>query len=56
MEHLIQYAKKNAFQKMIGYILSSNDKMLRMTKELGFEIETPENEPEFKIATLYLQK
>lgn len=56
MEHLIQYAKKNSIQKMVGYILSSNVKMLRMTKELGFAIETPENEPEFKIATLDLQK
>lgn len=55
MKNLIQYAKKNALQKMIGYILNSNVKMLLMTKELGFEIKASENEPEFKIATLNLQ-
>lgn len=56
IEHLIKYAKQMKLKKMIGYILSNNTKMLRMTKELGFEIEAPENEPEFKIATLNLQK
>lgn len=56
MEHLIKYARQMKLQRMIGYILSNNVKMLHMTKELGFEIESPENEPDFKIATLDLQK
>lgn len=55
MKHLIDYAKQNEIQKMVGYILSSNVKMLHMTRELGFQIEFLNNEPEFKIATLDLK-
>lgn len=54
MEHLIQYAKQMKLQRMIGYILSANTKMLRMTMELGFEIDSLSGEPEFKVATLNL--
>lgn len=56
MKQLINYARKNNLQKMIGYILTGNTKMLIMTQELGFEIEPSVNEPDFKIATLYLQQ
>ena len=56
MGRLIEYAKHNKLQKMIGYILNSNVKMLRMTRELGFQIDSLANESEFKIATLDLQK
>lgn len=55
MEHLIKYAKQMKLQRMIGYILSNNPKMLRMTKELGFEVDSPSDEPEFKIVSLKLQ-
>lgn len=55
MKQLIEHAKKNNLGKMIGYILSSNVKMLRMTRELGFQIDAPANESEFKIATLDLK-
>ncbi|MBU3629266.1 GNAT family N-acetyltransferase [Polynucleobacter sp. AP-Reno-20A-A9] len=54
MEHLIKYAKQMKLQRMIGYILSTNTKMLRMTMELGFQIDSLTDEPEFKIATLNL--
>jgi len=56
MGRLIEYAKQNKLQKMIGYILSSNVKMLRMARDLGFQIDNLLNESEFKIATLDLQK
>jgi L-amino acid N-acyltransferase YncA len=56
MKHLIKYAKKNRIEKMIGYILSSNFKMLQMARKLGFQINSSTNEAEFKIAILELQK
>lgn len=55
MKQLINHARQNNLQKMIGYILTSNTKMLIMTRELGFQIEPSANEPDFKIATLDLQ-
>lgn len=55
MKQLIAHARRNNLQKMIGYILSGNTKMLQMTRELGFQIEASANAPEFKIATLELQ-
>ncbi len=56
MKQLINHARRNDLKKMIGYILTSNTKMLIMTRELGFEVNSSMNEPEFKIATLNLHK
>lgn len=56
MNHLITYAQKQDLIQMIGYILSNNTKMLHMVRELGFEIDTPNDDHDFKIATLQLQK
>ena len=54
MKQLINHARKFHLHKMIGYILTSNTKMLLMTRDLGFQIESSINEPDFKIATLDL--
>lgn len=54
MKQLIKHARQHHLHKMIGYILTSNTKMLVMTRELGFQIESSKNEPDFKIATLDL--
>lgn len=56
MKQLINHARRNDLKKMIGYILTSNTKMLIMTRELGFEVNSSMNESEFKIATLNLHK
>ena len=56
MKHLISHARRNNLQKMVGYILNSNTKMLLMARELGFQIEPSTVEPDFKIATLELQR
>lgn len=55
MKELINQARQNYLQQMVGYILSENTRMLIMTKELGFQIETTANEPDFKVVTLALQ-
>ena len=55
MKQLIQSAKRSKLEKMIGYILSANTKMLLMVKELGFHITPLLNESGFKVAKLELQ-
>lgn len=55
MKHLIKYAQQKGLQSIIGYILSVNTRMLRMVRELGFTIDSPSIQSEFKIANLKLQ-
>lgn len=54
MLQLINYAKTQRLQEMVGYILSNNSKMLTFVKELGFEISQIDLETDFRKATLKL--
>jgi GNAT superfamily N-acetyltransferase len=56
MLDLIQYAKENGLQEMLGYVLSNNAKMLHLVSDLGFQISSIDDDPGFKTVTLQLQK
>ncbi|OYW79637.1 MAG: hypothetical protein B7Z19_04705, partial [Polynucleobacter sp. 32-46-5] len=49
---LIARAKDNGLQKMIGYVLGTNPKMLGLVSELGFEIADIDDDPDFKLVSL----
>lgn len=55
MKELINHARHNYLQQMVGYILIENARMLSMALDLGFQIEHSANEPNFKVVTLALQ-
>jgi RimJ/RimL family protein N-acetyltransferase len=54
MQALITHAQTSGLEKMIGFVLSANLKMLKLVGELGFEIEPLEDDPEFKLVSLSL--
>ena len=56
MLDLIAHAKENGLQAMVGYILSKNLKMLHLVSDLGFQITNPDDDPDFKTATLDLEE
>ena len=56
MLDLIAHAKKNAIQVMVGYVLSKNLKMLQLVCDLGFQTTHPDDDSDFKTATLKLQE
>lgn len=56
MRDLIAHAKENGLQAMVGYVLSKNLKMLHLVSDLGFQISNPDDDPDFKTATLRLQE
>jgi acetyltransferase len=55
MLDLIRHAKENGLQEMVGYVLSSNSKMLHLVTDLGFKIATVDNDLDFKTVSLSLQ-
>jgi RimJ/RimL family protein N-acetyltransferase len=55
MLDLIAYAKEHGLQEMVGYVLSGNPKMLHLVSDLGFQISSADDDPDFKIVTLLLQ-
>ncbi|QWE14922.1 GNAT family N-acetyltransferase [Polynucleobacter sp. AP-Sving-400A-A2] len=54
MLDLIEYAKKNGLQEMIGYVLSKNSRMLHLVSDLGFQIHSQDDDPDFKTVRLPL--
>ena len=54
MLDLIEYAKKNGLQEMIGYVLSKNSRMLHLVSDLGFETHSQDDDPDFKTVSLLL--
>ena len=54
MLDLIQHAKENAIQEMIGYVLSKNLRMLNLVSDLGFQIISLDDDPDFKTVSLLL--
>ena len=54
MLDLIEHAKKNELQEMIGYILSKNSRMLHLVSDLGFQIHVQDDDPDFKTVSLTL--
>jgi acetyltransferase len=54
MLDLIEYAKQNELQEMIGYVLSNNSRMLHLVSDLGFQIHHQDDDPDFKTVSLLL--
>jgi len=38
MSHLVAYAEKEGLRELVGDVLASNERMLKMCRELGFEV------------------
>ena len=56
MRDLIGHAKESGLQEMLGYVLSNNLKMLHLVSDLGFQISTINDDPDFKTVSLLLSK
>ncbi|QWE00838.1 GNAT family N-acetyltransferase [Polynucleobacter sp. JS-Mosq-20-D10] len=54
MLNLIEHAKKNGLQEMIGYVLRKNSRMLQLVSDLGFQILNQDDDPDFKTVSLPL--
>ncbi|OZA16229.1 MAG: hypothetical protein B7Y05_00845 [Polynucleobacter sp. 24-46-87] len=54
MLDLIEHAKENGIQEMVGYVLSKNSKMLHLVFDLGFQITSLDDDPDFKTVSLLL--
>ena len=54
MLDLIQHAKENGIQEMLGYVLSKNLRMLNLVSDLGFHISNLDDDPDFKTVSLKL--
>lgn len=54
MRDLIEHAKKNGLQEMLGYVLRKNSRMLHLVSDLGFQIHGQDDDPDFKTVSLTL--
>ncbi|MEY4495504.1 MAG: hypothetical protein RL744_568 [Pseudomonadota bacterium] len=54
MLDLIEHAKENGLQEMLGYVLSKNLRMLNLVSDLGFQITNLDDDPDFKTVSLLL--
>lgn len=55
MEHLIETARANGLDTMIGLVHGNNMKMLNFMRRLGFQIGKDPDEPELRLCTLYIE-
>lgn len=51
MQTLIGFARESGYERMDGFVLSSNHKMLELMQALGFEIRPSEEGPQVRLAT-----
>lgn len=54
MLDLIEHAKENGIQEMLGYVLSKNSRMLNLVADLGFQITRMDDDPDFQTVSLLL--
>jgi acetyltransferase len=55
MQTLIRFAREAGFERMDGYVLAANHKMLELMHALGFEIRPSDEGPQVRLATRPLQ-
>ncbi|MDO5102830.1 MAG: bifunctional acetate--CoA ligase family protein/GNAT family N-acetyltransferase [Lautropia sp.] len=55
MEHLIELARANGLDTMIGLVHGNNAKMLNFMRRLGFQVTKDPDEPELRQTTLYIE-
>ena len=51
---LLRHAKENGIQEMLGYVLSKNSRMLNLVSDLGFQITSMNDDPDFQTVSLLL--
>ncbi len=56
MLHLIAYAKKRQIGEIYGEVLRENDKMLRLNRELGFQVSRDPDDPDLMKVRLSLRE
>ena len=56
MQLIIDYARKEGLKRIHGQILHENTTMLRMCRELGFEMRPDPQDPDLSLATYDLAK
>ena len=54
MQHLVAYAKATGIAELFGSVLAENITMLKMCRELGFEVATEPGMPSERHVTLML--
>ncbi len=54
MAHLMEAARERGFRSMDGEILADNQKMLELVRLLGFRVQSSEEDPGIKLATISL--
>jgi hypothetical protein len=55
MQMIIEYAKSDGLKRISGQILQENTVMLKMCRELGFEIKTDADDRGLRDVTLTLE-
>jgi len=55
MQTLMRFAREAGFERMDGFVLAANHKMLELMHSLGFEIRPSEEGPQVRLATRPLQ-
>lgn len=56
MSHLIDYARAQGLEELFGSVLSENSTMLRMCKQLGFQIAPDASDPTLRYVELKLTR
>ena len=55
MQTLMRFAREAGFERMDGYVLAANHKMLELMQALGFEIRPSDEGPQVRLATRSLR-
>ena len=56
MECLIGFARRGGFERMEGYVLATNQKMIELMRSLGFEAGPSEEGPQVRLLSCVLQE
>jgi acetyltransferase len=55
MQTLMRFAREAGFERMDGYVLTANHKMLELMQSLGFDIRPSDEGPQVRLATRALR-
>ena len=55
MQTLMRFAREAGFERMDGYVLAANHKMIELMRALGFELRPSEEGPQVRLATRSLR-
>jgi acetyltransferase len=55
MQTLVRFAREAGYERMDGYVLTANHKMLELMQSLGFDIRPSDEGPQVRLATRALR-